>query len=318
MQFFLQSTAWEKTQTNLGKQTFYRTGDGWSFVAILETRKSARYLYLPHGPIANSPQCFQVAMQEVKKIAQTQKCLFVRFEPCSESIYDGTNPSAFLTQYGYVKAPHNIQPEATQIIELNDTPEAILANMNASNRNLTRNIHKKGVTFRKSQNPDDIEYLLKLLADTAKRNDFTPQSDHYLRTVAQTILPLNAGCIFLAEIEDKVIGAALCYDSSDTRIYAHAATDFAYRKLKLGNPLVANLILDAQKNGLKYVDLFGITLSEDPAHPWAGFTTFKRSFGGQTLIFPGTWDMPINKLGYRLYLASLKAKKIATKLKRAK
>jgi len=158
--------------------------------------------------------------------------------------------------------------------------------MKSNNRNLHRNIHKKGVSIEVSQNPEDMKVLFTFLSETADRNGFNRQQDDYLMQVAKTLEP---------------IAAAFVYDSDDTRTYAHAAASFAHRKLSAGIPVVTNFILDAKAKGLKYVDLFGIAPEDQPDHEWAGFTKFKKSFGGRSVEYPGTWDIPVNTLGYRAY-----------------
>ena len=72
--------------------------------------------------------------------------------------------------------------------------------------------------------------------------------------------------------------------------------------------MVTNFILDAKRKGLKYVDLFGIAPEDQPDHEWAGFTKFKKSFGGESVEYPGTWDVPVSSLGYRAYTLAYKAR----------
>ena len=72
--------------------------------------------------------------------------------------------------------------------------------------------------------------------------------------------------------------------------------------------MVTNLILDAKAKGLKYVDLFGIAPEDEPDHEWAGFTKFKKSFGGESVTYPGTWDVPVNTAGYKVYDAAYRAR----------
>jgi lipid II:glycine glycyltransferase (peptidoglycan interpeptide bridge formation enzyme) len=187
------------------------------------------------------------------------------------------------------------------IVDLEGDFKDVLGGMKPTNRNLYRNIHKKGVTFRASQDPADIKVLLHFLHLTAARNGFKPQSDEYLTQVAECLLPSGAGTLFIAELEGEPIAAAFTYDSSDTRTYAHAALDDTHRKLSAGIPLLVNLMADAKEKGLKHVDLWGVAPEDQPDHKWAGFTSFKKSFGGREVAYPGTWDLPVNKLRYRAY-----------------
>jgi lipid II:glycine glycyltransferase (peptidoglycan interpeptide bridge formation enzyme) len=77
--------------------------------------------------------------------------------------------------------------------------------------------------------------------------------------------------------------------------------DDTHRKLSAGIPLLVNLMADAKEKGLKHVDLWGVAPEDQPDHKWAGFTSFKKSFGGREVAYPGTWDLPVNKLRYRAY-----------------
>ena len=53
---------------------------------------------------------------------------------------------------------------------------------------------------------------------------------------------------------------------------------------------------------LSYFDLYGIAPDgSSPYHPWAGFTKFKRSFGGEDVTFGGSWDIPLQPVEYWLY-----------------
>jgi lipid II:glycine glycyltransferase (peptidoglycan interpeptide bridge formation enzyme) len=187
--------------------------------------------------------------------------------------------------------------------------------MKPVNRNLYRNIGKKGVTFRASQDPDDIGILLNFLHMTARRNGFKPQSDDYLTTVANSLMPAGAATLFIAELDGEPIAAALAYDSADTRTYAHAALDDTHRKLSAGIPLLVTLMADAKERGLKHVDLWGVAPEDQPDHQWAGFTAFKKSFGGYEVAYPGTWDLPVKKLRYGAYQL---ARRLRGKLKSLK
>jgi lipid II:glycine glycyltransferase (peptidoglycan interpeptide bridge formation enzyme) len=184
--------------------------------------------------------------------------------------------------------------------------------MKPVNRNLFRNIHKKDVTFRTSQDPEDIRVLLNFLHMTAKRSGFKPQSDEYLSQVARSLMPVGAATLFIAERHGGPIAAALAYDSADTRTYAHAALDDSHRKLSAGIPLLVTLMADAKEKGLKSVDLWGVAPEDQPNHQWAGFTAFKKSFGGREIAYPGTWDLPVKKVRYGAYQL---ARKVREKLR---
>lgn len=293
---FLHTDAWETFQRALGRTTYRASGDKWSYLAIKEHGAGNTRLYTPYGPSFSSLAAFDAAITSLKTTAKNANATFIRIEPT-----DTISPDE-LRRRGFRPVTYQqLQPRDTLCIDLTRSSDELLADMSQNSRNITKNITKKGVTFRRSTDPNDIPILLSLLHAVAQRNHITVHSDEYFRTQAATLFPSGAASLFIAEYESTPIAAALVYDSDTTRTYAHAAADDTYRKLSAGTGLVGHMILDAQANGLSFFDLYGITLSDDPRHPWAGFTKFKRSFGGVAVSYPGAWDLPLKPLPYLVY-----------------
>ncbi|HST73341.1 peptidoglycan bridge formation glycyltransferase FemA/FemB family protein [Kocuria sp.] len=315
----LQSKAWASFQRNLGRTVVEAAGDGWRYLAVVEGGRTGRYLYCPYGPEAQSPQAFDAALADLARAAREHRCWFVRVEPAGAAVTDGLEtPEASLRRRGLRPAPRQVQPGHTQVIDLTRDEDAILKDMKSTNRNLHRNIAKKGVTFTSSAEPGDVDVLLRFLDATAERKDFNRQQDDYLREAARTLMPLGAARLYVARLEGEPIGAALAYDSDDTRTYAHAAMDFEHRRLSAGIPLVVRMVLDAKAAGLSRFDLFG-TAPEGagPEHEWYGFTKFKKSFGGRPESYPGTWDLPVSRTGYTAYTGVRAARERVAAARRA-
>jgi lipid II:glycine glycyltransferase (peptidoglycan interpeptide bridge formation enzyme) len=312
VEFFLQTQAWADVQASLGRRVHQQSGPGWSFLAVEEKNPAGKVLYAPYGPVASSPGAFDAALAALVDVARTCGAVFVRIEPASAGL---AMPAAGdeLRRRGLQPAPVNQQPELSWVVDLDGDFKEVLAAMKPVNRNLYRNIHKKGVTFRTSQDPADIRILLNFLHMTARRNGFKPQSDEYLTQVAASLMPAGAATLFIAELHGGPIAAALAYDSADTRTYALAALDDSHRKLSAGIPLLVTLMADAKDRGLKYVDLWGVAPADQPDHKWAGFSAFKKSFGGHEVAYPGTWDLPVKKLRYGAYQL---ARGLRTRLKK--
>ena len=75
-----------------------------------------------------------------------------------------------------------------------------------------------------------------------------------------------------------------------------SAADMEFKKLPGTVALLTTALFDAKENGLKKFDFWGIapvdTSGNVPKnHPWAGFTAFKKSFGGYEVDYCGTFDL---------------------------
>jgi lipid II:glycine glycyltransferase (peptidoglycan interpeptide bridge formation enzyme) len=297
MTHFLQSKQWAQFQESLGRKVFFDAGPGWSYTAILEKGRFNTRLYCPYGPQIDKKAALAPALASLQKLGRTHHVTFVRIEPV------GDVSSKQLTMQHFKKVSYlQLQPEHTLLIDLTPSEEDIVAQMAPNVRNLYRNYAKKGISLHESSRPEDIVIFTQFMHKVARRNDISTHSDEYFKKQAKILLANGSGKIFYALLDNKTpVAAAFVYDSDDTRYYAHSAADDDYRKLRVGTSLLAHLIIDAKKAGLKTFDLYGIAPTDDPKHPWAGFTVFKKSFGGSPLTYLGAWDFALKPLKYRLY-----------------
>lgn len=296
MQHFLQSPAWARFQQSIGRTTFSDAGDNWSYQAILETGRFNTRLYCPYGPDAETPEAFLAALTSLKALAAQHHATFIRVEPTGAITPDE------LKKQGFLPVTYNqLQPEHTQVIDLTVSEEDIIAAMNQNNRNLYRNYEKKGLSIKVSRDPADITIFTNMMHAVAERNNINAHSDTYYKAQAESLFPTGDAQLFYACFEGKPIAASIAFDNDTTRYYAHASADDAYRKLSAGTALLAYMIIDAKHQGLSKFDLYGIAPNDDPTHRWAGFTKFKKSFGGTPYAYIGAWDLPTSKLGYHFY-----------------
>ncbi len=296
MTHFLQSEAWSAFQTTLGRTVVSNSGQGWSYKAYLENGRFNTRLYSPYGPVFTSEATLASALSSLVAEGKRHKATFVRIEP--------TQPiSREIIKKFHVKPVtyQHLQPQSTQIISLSAPEETLLSNMAQNTRNIIRNYQKKGLSVRTSHSPSDLPILLTLLKRVAQRTGLHAHNDDYFQRQAETLLTTKAAVLYIISRENTPVAAALFYDSPETRYYAHAAADDAYRKLQPGTALLGQAILDAKREGKQAVDLFGIAPANQPNHPWAGFTRFKQSFGGAPVSYGGAWDIPLKPFAYHVY-----------------
>ena len=203
MSNILQSDIWARFQESNGHTVIRKSGNGWSYLATVEGGATGRYLYSPYGPVASSAVAFDEALTSLKEEAAKHRCLFVRIEPTESAIWGNQDAAAFLARRGAVLAPRQVQPSHTQIIDLSGSEDEILKGMKSNNRNLHRNIHKKGVTIEVSTNPEDLSILFAFLDETADRNGFNRQQDEYLMQVARVLMPAGAASLYIAKLTDE-------------------------------------------------------------------------------------------------------------------
>lgn len=309
MGHFLQGEAWARLQADLGREGVELSGDGWRVRAYVEKGKLNSRLYAPYGPELDRPEALVPAVDALRREAKRLGTAFLRVEP---TLVGGRAPQqqpalepAVLEAAGLRRVERK-QPEHTQRLDLQRPFDEVLADMQSSLRNRHRNFAKKGMSVRRSDDPADVEHLIRILGDVADRTGMHSHDSDYLRANAGALMPGGDACIYLVDLVDAElpIAASLVFDDERCRYYAHAAADNEHRKLQPGPILVTSMIQAAHEAGQAEFDLYGVVPPEVRDHAWTGFSDFKRSFGGHQVDYSGTWELPVKRLSYGVYTAA--------------
>ena len=289
---FLQSRAWAIFQAALGRQVLWARGGDWSWLGAVRRSRGIKYFSIAYGPtVAGS---LTEPLESLRKADRHLGADFVRFEPM------GGFDSAELQQQARYFG--EVQPQHTLVLDLDRSEAELRSSVSAGNRNLINTTSKRGLRFSIEQTPARGQQFLKLLHATSERAGFNMYPDEYYQRMFDSLIPEGSVKLFLARHEDQLVAAAVGFDYNGTRYYAHAAADQQLNKqYKAAVPLVWYMISDALHQGYRAFDFWGVAADDNPAHPWAGFTRFKKSFGGRIVVYAGTWDMPLKPLKYKLY-----------------
>ena len=296
MRHFLQSSAWEAFQQSLdtARQGVERSGDGWEYRGIVEHGRGNTRLYIPYGPDADTAEHLADALRDVVTMGRQYHADFVRVEP-------RTATPEHLQQLGFRKVK-SLQPDRTMINDVTLSHDEILMQAKQSVRYTWRKNQKAGVKFQTSYDPTDIELFLAMIHDVAKRTGMQPHSDAYFRAMAQALFPTQSAGLMYAVHDGKPVASLIFFSDGTTMSYAHAASYTTARSLSPATALVVAALFYAHDTGHTQFDLYGIAPADaGKDHPWAGFTHFKKSFGGTPVDYAGTWEKPLHPIRYRLY-----------------
>ena len=328
MAFFLQSNEWVEFQRSLGREVLEYEKDGISAKIIkhdLPFKKS--YLYIPHGPTMDFNQMTGGFKNPVtnfvkwlREEAKKRKSIFVKIEPLLDSVAQAlVDPPA---GGKFRKSKKEIQPSKTVIVDLNQSedelPAVSLSNLLGRMHHKTRyNIgiaDKHGVTVGESSG---IDVFLELLKKTTKRDKFHPHPKNYY----EKLLKFFEGGkeiqvkLFLAyhpvsnsrELENRggrdprPIAGAVVLVYRDSGYYLHGASDYEYRAMMAPHALHWHIIKQLKAEGLKQYDLWGIN-----PRKWPGVTRFKLGWGGDTIEYPGSFDLTISRFWFLVYKVARK------------
>ncbi len=284
---FLQSWAWGDFQQRLGRKIWRWAirKDGKTIIQALIIKYQLplgfSYLYCPRGPFLGNDLVTEASgmlMARVRAIAKEEKAIFFRLEPLKKIKLILPNLKV-----------NSVQPNQTTVLNLDIPEDDILKKMHSKTRYNIRLAERKGVVVRESEN---IDFFWDLLKQTTKRENFKSYTFAYY----QKLLDCSFTKLYLAKYKNKVLSAHLIIFFNKTAFYVHGGSSREFRQVMAPHALHWHVIKKAKEQGYKFYDFWGIDEKK-----WPGFTKFKMSFGGERVIYPGTFDLPLSKFWYNLY-----------------
>ena len=298
---FLHSWGWGEFNASLGTKIF-RLGifQGEKLVAtalILKIEaKRGTFLFCPHGPIVQQ----NVDEEEVMKaltiylqdLGKKERCDFVRISPLFEK--SEAYEKIFQT-LSYRQAPvHMMHPELGWILDIQPDNEELLKNMRKTTRYCIRKAEKDGVTISSGSEPEDIEKFWKVYQATVDRQHFTPFSKKYLQSEISAFRP-DQILLFFAHYNNEIVATAIIVFYGGSAFYHHGASVHTYPKITAPYLLQWHIIQEAKRRNCHAYNFWGVVHEDQPKHPWAGLSLFKKGFGGSSKAYVHAKDFPLTQ-----------------------
>ncbi len=279
-----QTMDWKRYQEALGRSTrvlAVERGPAIAAACIAVIDRTALGLTtweVPRGPLwaAGCEEEGSFLANALLEAAQAEGAMSI---DCSPLAALPSPPRAF------APSGRHIHPDATRIIDLTPSEDAILAQMHQKGRYNIRIAERDGVTVRTSTDPTAFHTLLQA---TAQRDGFLAPS---LAACKAFLSVLPGSFLLLAFHEDssrtEPIAGLLGVTSGTQGIYYYGASDHAHRALMAPYALQWAAMRQCKAAGCTSYDLLGIAPPGAPvSHPWQGITGFKEKFGGTVRVFP--------------------------------
>ncbi|HVS58813.1 MAG TPA: peptidoglycan bridge formation glycyltransferase FemA/FemB family protein [Candidatus Saccharimonadales bacterium] len=299
---FLQSAEWDTFQQALGYKTHALRGSGWSCLLVERSSRLGTYLLAPYGPTVAHSDKFADALTAIVAYGREIGVDWIRLEPYG--LPTAIDPSTLVPakDVKLAKAPHQMNPELTMMVDLTPAADDILAHVSQSTRSYIRkNQREHMLTFKTSTDPADIDVFVDMLQVVSERSQARFYGRDFFVKQAQTLMPTGMMHLELALQDGKPIASAVMHYYHGVATYTYAASLPEARATNASALLLWQAMMNAKGAGMTAVDLFGIAPDDASAdHPWHGFTAFKKKFGGTTLVRGTTVDIPLRPV-YRLY-----------------
>lgn len=313
---FLQSGFWGSFKTEFGWQAValrYNPQEEELRLLILCRRLALGFslAYIPHGPHTREPEegreDYLAWMSRAVLPLLPGGTVFIRFDLPWGKVGKGVQPPPLLTGSYFRKAPMDIQPPNTVIIDISRSEEELLVSMKAKTRYNIRLAIKKGVEVSEGSYAD-FDRWYTLYQETARRDRITLHSKDYYSRLLRKAAEYGKGApeikLFLAGHEGDLLAGIIVALKGDTAWYLYGASSSRKRNLMANYALQWRAMQWAREKGCRTYDLFGIPPENDPGHPMYGLYRFKTGFGGEILNRYGCYDFIYKPAAYAFYRAA--------------
>jgi len=297
---FGQAWDWGVFQVNANHKAWRRLviNDAGEVIAValgikLKLFSNFYTLYLAGGPIIKKgleTETIKLLLDDIKSWAGREKIINVRIDWSTDLSEEELNK---LFGLGF-KIRKQVSPQESLLIDLNQEKEKLSTDLHQKTRYNIRLAEKNNVQIIEAQNPSEFESFYKLMDKTQKRQAFGIHSKNYYTALLNSLKTNPQAKLFLAKHEGKVVAGAIILFYNDTASYLHGGSNHEYRQLMAPHLLHWIVIQKAKEARLKVYDFWGITTTDNPKHPWAGISRFKKGFGGYTKKYAPTLELGIS------------------------
>lgn len=306
---FMQSFFWTKFTNLLGWTTF-KIGTfadkrliGGAIVTKFKTDNGHNYLYIPEGPVLsysalNSTEVFDGLITEIDKIADLKGSSLtshLRIDPKLTAL------PAFFKRFQ--KAPIDLEPLRTLLVNLSLSQEEILAQMKPKGRYNIKVAQRHGLKVTSTDLQSGLNNFLKFYHQTVDRRQFEGKEESYFTNLVTAINNPADAKMFFVKDQNSILAVALVIFYGELVTFLFGASSDTRREKMAPYLLQWEIICQAKKMGFSWYDFYGIVPDEhDLNHPWQGFTAFKKKFGGEEVKYIGAYDFIYNQNLYLEYL----------------
>ncbi|MEX2054997.1 MAG: peptidoglycan bridge formation glycyltransferase FemA/FemB family protein [Candidatus Andersenbacteria bacterium] len=308
---FLQSWAWGQLQQEIGEEVQYlgffdgETQVGAALLLTVRARRGQHYL-CPHGPLFTEERFIEEGIATLMSFAKEQaRGSALRLAPLLVVTPEHT---ALLARHGFRSAPLHVHTELTWMLDLSPTPEELMQGMRKTTRHAIRRATDKGVTASILSPEEIVSRFYPLYEATKDRHGFVPFSRRFLETQVGAYSPNNVFGV-VAQFEGHDVAAAILIHYGDTVFYHHGASLQLPGNIPAAHLLQWTAIQEAKRRGATRYNFWGIAPDNEPEHPFAGITVFKKGFGGYAVDYMHAQDLPLSWKYWSLWAVEMLRKK---------
>lgn len=314
---FLHSWEWRQVQEADGEQVetlgFYNEHEivGIALVIKVNAKRGVHYL-IPHGPVLKDETYLNDVIRELASYyIEKKNGVALRIAPLVENTQEYRT---IFSDLDFRSSPMHVHAELTWVLDITKSEDDLLKEMRKTTRNAITKAQKEGVSVELSSDSSALDRFWPLYEQTKDRHGFIPFHKSFIQSQAEIFGKENKMFFAIATYQGQDVAAAMLIHSGNTVFYYHgASTKLPPPERRAGVPAAQLLqweaIKEAKRRGALRYNFWGIAPENEPKHPFAGITVFKKGFGGYAIDYMHAQDLPLNWKYWKLWAIEMWRKK---------
>jgi lipid II:glycine glycyltransferase (peptidoglycan interpeptide bridge formation enzyme) len=291
----MQSSAWAAFKRAEGYETprygLFEAGTlrGGATLLHYPVQGAESFWICPEGPVLpwDDPHQARDGLRKllavVQELAASRGGLGLRIEPHLPP----PRPSLLRN---WTRAPIDLNPIHSLMLDLTLSEEQLLAQMRPKGRYNLGLSRRHGVRITCSEHPRDLARFYALFAETAQRGDFFAEPYGFFLNLGSVLFPCRQAELFFAEWQGETLAAILVIYFGRRATYLYGGSSSRHRPVMPTYPLHWAAAQAARARSCREYDLYGYDPFGQSDHAYAGFSRFKRQFGGVRHDNIGAYD----------------------------
>ena len=300
---FMQSSAWMAFKRLEGFETprfgLFATHPegtqelvGGASCLFYPSHQTGSYIICPQGPIIPwadqevSRRYLRLIIAAVEAHAESNGFFGLRIEPHIE------RPVPRILR-NWVRSPVDLDPAFSLIVDIGEefSAQDLLAAMHPKGRYNIKVAARHAVQVRTSTDFRDLRTFHTLFQETALRCGFFAEPFSFFVNLASALFPVGMAELFMAEYNGLPLASALVIWHGRRATFLYGGSSSEHRNVMPSYAMHWSAIRAARERGCTEYDFYGIDPFGQPDHPYAGFSKFKKQFGGRIFTAVGARDL---------------------------
>lgn len=303
---FLQSWEWGQVQKTTGDDVQYlgffeRDKQVGAALVITVNAKRGRHFLIPHGPVAKDETTSLKLVPELLEYLKAKNkgnACAIRIAPLFIS---SEQSLSYLKSLHMRPAPLHVHAELTWILDISELEDTLLSSMRKTTSHAIKKAEKSDISIEIVPPKQALDRFWNLYKETKDRHKFTPWPHEMLKAQLDIFDASNKVFAVIAKHQEQDISAAILIHFGSTVYYYHGASKKLPSSLPANQLVQWTAIKEAKKRGATSYNFWGIAPEDQPNHPFAGITTFKKGFGGKAYDYMHAHDLPLSLAYYPLW-----------------